>query len=60
VYLEEDQRAALPAVLRAWLEFALTQRGVDRRWVDPVLDAVDAGMEGYEDAFYEFEELHGR
>jgi hypothetical protein len=40
-FLDPDQRAALPETLRRWLDFALRRRGVDPRWIEPVLAAVD-------------------
>ncbi len=41
VFLEEADRAALPSVLREWVRFALQRRGVEPRWVDPVVETVD-------------------
>ena len=49
--LDADQRAALPAVLRRWLRFALTQRDISPEWIGPVLDAVDTYLPVFEDAF---------
>jgi hypothetical protein len=49
--LDADQRAALPAVLRRWLRFALTQRDTSPEWIGPVLDAVDTYLPVFEDAF---------
>jgi hypothetical protein len=49
--LDTDQRQALPDVLRQWVSFALTQRGIDTRWITPVLDAVDAHLPEFHAAF---------
>jgi len=49
--LDADQRAALPAVLRRWLRFALTQRDISPEWICPVVDAVDTYLPVFEDAF---------
>lgn len=39
--LLEGDRDMLPQVLRRWVRFALTKRGLPEQWVTPVLDAVD-------------------
>jgi len=49
--LDADQRTALPDVLRQWLRFALTQRGIDPDWIGPVVDAVDTYLPVFHDAF---------
>jgi hypothetical protein len=49
--LDADQRDALPDVLRRWLRFSLTQRGIDPEWIDPVVDAVDTFLPVFHDAF---------
>ena len=49
--LDADQRTALPDVLRQWLRFALTQRGIDPDWIGPVVEAVDAYLAIFRDAF---------
>jgi hypothetical protein len=49
--LDADQRAALPDVLRAWLRFTLTQRNIDPQWIGPVVEAVDAYLPIFRDAF---------
>lgn len=46
VALEPAEERVLPDVLRAWLRFALAERGVPEPWVQPVLDAVDEGLKG--------------
>ncbi|HUO39727.1 MAG TPA: hypothetical protein VMU34_18650, partial [Mycobacterium sp.] len=48
--LEPADRAALPQVLRAWLEFALTRRGIDPEWISPVIAAIDIWLPGLDDA----------
>jgi hypothetical protein len=49
--LDADQRAALPDVLRRWITFALTERGIDPRWITPVLDAVNTHLPQFRAAF---------
>lgn len=49
--LEAGQRQALPDILRQWLTFALTQRGIDPRWITPVVEAVDSHLPEFRDAF---------
>jgi hypothetical protein len=49
--LDADQRQVLPDVLRQWLTFALTQRGIDPQWISPVVEAVDAHLGEFLDAF---------
>ncbi|MFC4114189.1 hypothetical protein ACFO0F_16420 [Nonomuraea zeae] len=49
--LDAAQRAALPDVLRRWLAYALDQRGVDPRWITPVVDAVDTHLREFARAF---------
>ena len=49
--LDADQRIALPDVLRRWLTFALAQRGIDPRWIAPVVEAVDTYLPTFHDAF---------
>lgn len=48
--LDPDDRAALPQVLSAWLEFALTRRGIDPEWISPVIAAIDIALPGLDDA----------
>lgn len=38
-------------MLRRWLTFALTQQGIDRQWISPVVDAVDTFLPEFHDAF---------
>jgi hypothetical protein len=49
--LDADQRIALPDVLRQWLRFALTQRGIGPEWIGPVVDAVDTYLPVFHNAF---------
>jgi hypothetical protein len=49
--LDADQRKVLPDVLRRWLTFALTQRGVDPRWITPVAEAVDTHLREFRNSF---------
>ncbi|MET8862313.1 hypothetical protein ABZW11_05075 [Nonomuraea sp. NPDC004580] len=49
--LDDDQRAALPDVLRRWVAYALGRRGVDARWITPVVDAVDDHLREFQQAF---------
>ena len=48
--LDPADRAALPQVLRAWLEFTLTRRGIDPEWINPAVAAVDIWLPGLDDA----------
>ncbi|MEH1125784.1 hypothetical protein [Micromonospora sp. CPCC 206061] len=49
--LDAGQRAALPEVLRCWIRFALSRRGVDPVWIAPVVAAVDTYLPGFIEAF---------
>jgi hypothetical protein len=49
--LDAGQRQALPDILRQWLAFALTQRGIDPQWITPVVEAVDFHLPEFRDAF---------
>jgi hypothetical protein len=49
--LDAGQRQALPDALRQWLTFALTQRGIDPRWITPVVEAVDSHLSEFRAAF---------
>jgi hypothetical protein len=49
--LDADQRQALPDILRQWLTFALTQRGIDPQWITPVVEEVDSHLPEFRDAF---------
>lgn len=49
--LNAGQRRALPDALRQWLTFALTQRGIDPRWIRPVVEAVDTHLPEFQKAF---------
>lgn len=54
VVLDEADRARLPALLADWVRFALARSGVEPRWIEPVLAAVEEHaeefFETYEDA----------
>jgi hypothetical protein len=39
-HVDDDERAALPDVLRRWVRFALETRGVPERWIEPAVAAV--------------------
>lgn len=43
-FLDSAQRKALPATLRQWLTFVLTQRGTPEQWITPVLEAADESL----------------
>jgi hypothetical protein len=49
--LDADDRRELPEALRRWVRFALRRRGVEERWVEPVVAAVDEHLAEFEDAF---------
>lgn len=49
--LDADQRNALPRVLGQWITFALTERGIDPPWINPVLDAVNIHLPEFQAAF---------
>ncbi|WP_421840491.1 hypothetical protein [Mycobacterium sp.] len=48
--LEPADREALPQVLRAWLTFALTRRGIAPEWISPVIAAVDTSLPDFDEA----------
>ncbi len=49
--LDHDQRTLLPDLLKQWVRFALTERGVEPRWIAPVINAVDIHLPDFQDAF---------
>jgi hypothetical protein len=49
--LDAQQRAELPETLRGWLRFALSRRGVDAEWIEPVVAAVDEFAPDFEESF---------
>ena len=51
--LDASDRAALPEVLRRWVSFALTRRGLDKQWIAPVVAAVDEYLGDFRAAFDE-------
>ncbi|MEU1566567.1 hypothetical protein ABZ504_40320 [Streptomyces mirabilis] len=48
--LDHDQRNLLPDILKQWVRFALTERGVEPRWIAPVIAAVDIHLPDFHDA----------
>jgi hypothetical protein len=40
VILDASEIRAVPDVLRAWVRFALTERGLEERWIEPAVEAV--------------------
>lgn len=50
VVLDAAQRAALPEALRRWISFALARRGLDPRWITPVVAAVDEHLPEFEES----------
>ena len=51
VALDAEQRRHLPEALRRWVRFALDRRGVRARWIEPVVDEVEASLPDFEEAF---------
>jgi hypothetical protein len=51
VLLSPEDRAAVPAVTRAWVQFALDRTGVDQQWIDPVVEVVDELAEDFAAAY---------
>ncbi|MCT9081317.1 hypothetical protein [Streptomyces fulvoviolaceus] len=49
--LDQAHRTLLPDVLKDWIRLALTERGVEDRWITPVTDAVDTQLPDFEAAF---------
>ena len=49
--LDADDRRELPDALRRWVRFALSRRGVEERWIEPVIAAVDEHVGQFEAAF---------
>ncbi|MGH3518978.1 MAG: hypothetical protein ACRDQ7_16460 [Haloechinothrix sp.] len=49
--LDAGQRDALPEALRRWVRFALQSRGVEPRWIEPVVQAVDDCLPEFTEAF---------
>ncbi|MER5179104.1 hypothetical protein ABT009_12165 [Streptomyces sp. NPDC002896] len=49
--LDQAHRSLLPHVLKDWVRFALTERGVEDRWITPATDAVDTHLPDFEAAF---------
>ncbi len=49
-FLDDADRRVLPAMLRQWVHFVLTRRGVSDEWIGPVLAAVDEHLPEFEAA----------
>lgn len=49
--LDADERQQLPEALRRWVQFALRRRGVETRWIEPVVQAVDTHLPTFASAF---------
>jgi hypothetical protein len=49
--LDQVHRALLPAVLKRWVTFALTERGVPTPWIAPVVAAVETHTPAFHAAF---------
>ncbi|MEY9968360.1 hypothetical protein ABIA33_006444 [Streptacidiphilus sp. MAP12-16] len=49
--LDREQRTLLPDTLKRWVHFALTERGVEPRWIAPVTDAIEAHLPDFYTAF---------
>lgn len=47
VVLDEGDRTRLPALLADWVRFALARSGVEPRWIEPVLAAVQEHAEEF-------------
>lgn len=51
VVLDDDDRRLLPGLLAEWVRFALRRRGVEDRWIEPVVAAVDQNTEEFHDTY---------
>ncbi|MDJ0343082.1 hypothetical protein QMK19_24515 [Streptomyces sp. H10-C2] len=51
--LDQDHHTLLPGVLKDWVCFALTERGVADRWITPVTTAIATHLPDFEAAFGE-------
>lgn len=49
--LDQAHRALLPAVLKRWVTFALTERGVPTPWIAPVVAAIETHTPAFHAAF---------
>jgi hypothetical protein len=49
--LDQAHRALLPQLLKDWVRWALTERGVAGRWIAHVTDTVDTHLPDFEAAF---------
>jgi hypothetical protein len=48
--LNAAERRVLPDTIRRWVHFVLTRRGVDDRWIEPVVAAVEEHLPAFEAA----------
>jgi len=49
--LDSADRQVLPALLAAWVRFALAERGLEDRWISVVVDAVEEDTQDFLDGF---------
>lgn len=49
--LDHAQRTRLPDTLKQWVDFSLTERGIEPRWITPVTEAVDIHLTDFLEAF---------
>ncbi|MEU2835240.1 hypothetical protein ABZ667_42755, partial [Streptomyces lavendulae] len=49
--LDHNQRTLLPDTLKHWVDFSLTERGIEPRLITPVIEAVDIHLPGFLEAF---------
>ncbi|MFD5512878.1 hypothetical protein ACFWIB_34720 [Streptomyces sp. NPDC127051] len=49
--LDHHQRTLLPDTLKQWVDFSLTERGIEPRWITPVIEAVDIHLTDFLEAF---------
>src|SRR5436190_18706878 len=50
IFLNAAQRRVLPDTFRQWVRFALTRRGVEDRWIEAVVTAIDEHLPAFEAA----------
>lgn len=49
--VDHADREVLPALLAAWVRFALTERGLEERWIRVVVDAVQENTQDFHDGY---------
>lgn len=49
--LADDELAAFPEALRHWVGFALERRGLAQEWIEPVIGAVHAHADAFQEAY---------